>query len=152
MRSIVSIQSACVTPIPPPSQHLFPTRIFQQSLKTVQLPEDWEIAKVIPVLKSVCRSSPTNYRHISFTCVSSRITKHIILKHLFPFLKSNFFFTVAQHRFRRSFLSETQVQRPTKDVILKLSTGNRIRSPISLSSLKRLTGYRTTHYFWAFRH
>ena len=43
--------------------------IFDQSLQTGKLPDDWVEANVAPVFKKGDRHSPANYRPISLTCV-----------------------------------------------------------------------------------
>lgn len=48
----------------------FLSLIFNQSLSSGELPKDWKIGKVVPVIKSGDRHSPRNYRPISLTCTS----------------------------------------------------------------------------------
>ena len=44
--------------------------IFQLSLDTGIVPNDWKIANVVPVYKKGDRAKPSNYRPISLTCIS----------------------------------------------------------------------------------
>ena len=47
----------------------FLKNIFDQSLQTGKLPDDWVEANVAPVFKKGDRHSPANYRPISLTCI-----------------------------------------------------------------------------------
>lgn len=105
------------------SSSLFLTKIFQQSLSTATVPDDWRIGKVIPVHKSSNKSSPLNYRPISLTSVPSKILEHIIHKNLSIHLDSISFFNKAQHGFRRNFSCETQLLCLTHDLFSNLDSG-----------------------------
>ena len=52
--------------------------IFQQSLDTGDLPEDWNQAIISPIFKKGSKLDINNYRPISLTCVSCKILEHII--------------------------------------------------------------------------
>ena len=64
--------------------------IFDQSLQTGKLPDDWVEANVVPVFKKGDQHSPANYRPISLTC--AKLLEHIIRKpNYVPFFeKQNF--------------------------------------------------------------
>lgn len=106
------------------SSSLFLTKIFQQSLDSGVVPDDWKIGKVIPVHKNGSKSSPLNYRPISLTSIPSKIMEHVIFKHLSSFLEDNSFFNDAQHGFRRNFSCETQLLLLTNDLSLNIDTGH----------------------------
>lgn len=57
-------------------------KIFQQSLETGILPEDWLIGKVVPLHKSGDKHVAINYRPISLTSIPCKIMEHIIVSHL----------------------------------------------------------------------
>lgn len=84
-------------------------KIFQQSLDTGELPDDFKIGKVVPAFKSGDKHSPLNYRPISITSVPCKILEHIIYSHISNFLESNSFFHPSQHGFRKTFSCETQL-------------------------------------------
>ena len=52
--------------------------IFDQSLQTGKLPDDWEVANAAPVFKKEDRHSLANYRPISLTCVCAKLLEQII--------------------------------------------------------------------------
>ena len=47
------------------------TIIFQCSLDTGIIPEDWKTANIVPIHKKNDRSKPANYRPISLTCITA---------------------------------------------------------------------------------
>lgn len=65
--------------------------IFNISLTQGVLPDDWKIAKVIPVHKSGCKLNAANYRPISLLSTCSKVLEHIIQKHISLHLESNTF-------------------------------------------------------------
>lgn len=84
-------------------------KLFEQSLETGCIPNDWKVGKVIPLHKSGNTHCPDNFRPISLTSIPCKIMEHVIYSHLVSFLESNSFFTIAQHGFRKSFSCETQL-------------------------------------------
>lgn len=91
--------------------------IFLQSLETGTVPDDWKIAKIVPLFKSGNRTIPGNYRPISITSISSKLLEHIISSSLMTYLDSIDFFYAHQHGFRRSFSCETQLADFTHDIL-----------------------------------
>jgi hypothetical protein len=55
-------------------------KIYQQSINTGQIPEDWKNANIVPIFKKADRSKPSNYRPVSLTSVASKILEHIIVR------------------------------------------------------------------------
>lgn len=96
--------------------------IFQHSLDTGTVPNDWKIGKVIPVFKKGDRSSPGNYRPISLTSICSKIMEHVIYSHVAHFLNSVDFFHPNQHGFRRGHSCESQLALFTHDIHLNLDS------------------------------
>ena len=50
--------------------------IFQKSLETSKLPEDWRVATICPIYKKGDRSCPNNYRPVSLTSVVCKVLEH----------------------------------------------------------------------------
>ena len=63
------------------------TEIFQLSLDTGTLPEDWRNANISPVFKKGNRHIASNYRPISLTCVCCKLLEHIICRHILDYLE-----------------------------------------------------------------
>lgn len=121
-------------------------KLFQQSLEQSNIPDDWEIGKVVPVFKSGDKQSPFNYRPISITSIPCKIFEHIIYSHVANFLESNSFFDPAQHGFRKSFSCETQLILFTNKLHCILDNRS-FADCIFFISQKRLIKYRTSYFF-----
>lgn len=85
------------------------TLIFQKSLKTHSLPQDWYSAVVIPVFKGGIRTKVNNYRPISLTSISCKLLEHIIAKHIICYLENNSLLYPHQHGFRTGLSTITQL-------------------------------------------
>lgn len=71
--------------------------IFNKSLSSGTLPNDWKTAKVKPIHKSGSKTEPSNYRPISLTCTACKLLEHIILKHITKHLEKEQILTPCQH-------------------------------------------------------
>ena len=69
--------------------------IFDQSLQTGKLPDDWVEANVAPVFKKGDRHSLVNYRPISLTCVCAKLLEHNKLCLIFRKTKSYHLYNMA---------------------------------------------------------
>lgn len=77
------------------------TTIFNRSLSTSCVPEDWKQAIAIPVYKKGDRRDPLNYRPISLTCITSKIFEHIISHEMRNHLDNYNILSDVQHGFRK---------------------------------------------------
>ena len=53
--------------------------IFQQSLDTGEIPQDWKNANTVPIFKKGDRPKPANYRPISLTPIITKMLEHILV-------------------------------------------------------------------------
>lgn len=83
--------------------------IFQQSIDTGCVPDDWKSAFIIPIFKSGDSSLPSNYRPISLTSISCKLLEHIIHKHIITYLNENNLLLINQHGFRKNLSCQTQL-------------------------------------------
>lgn len=97
--------------------------IFDQSITTSSIPNDWNISHVVPIHKSGSRSDPSNYRPISLTCIACKLLEHAIYSHVASHLNNHSFFFPNQHGFRRGLSCETQLSEFTTDIHLNLDSG-----------------------------
>ena len=75
--------------------------IFQESLKTGQVPVKWKKANITAIFKKKgLRCEPENYRPISLTSQIGRILERIIRDHLVKFLEDKDLLKDSQHGFR----------------------------------------------------
>ena len=102
------------------------TLLYQASLKQHQVPTDWKQALVVPVFKKGDRTSPTNYRPISLTCIPCKIFEHIIYSHIFKHLTDHNILTNDQHGFRKHHSCDSQLLSTIEDFSLHLDSGAQI--------------------------
>eukprot|EP00061_Rhincodon_typus_P001543 g15074.t1 len=61
--------------------------IFQESLESGIVPEDWKIANVTPLFKKEVRQKTENYRRISLTSVVGKILESIAMDEISEYLE-----------------------------------------------------------------
>ena len=83
--------------------------IFQQSLVTHSLPEDWRNANVTPIYKKGDRHKAVNYRPVSLTCVCCKLLEHIVCSHIHKHLENHSILSSIQHGFRKRHSCESQL-------------------------------------------
>lgn len=90
--------------------------IFRASLEQNSLPQDWLIARVVPIHKSGDKHRVENYRPISITCTCCKILEHILSKSLFAYFESSNIWNPSQHGFRRRLSTVTQLTETIHDL------------------------------------
>lgn len=75
--------------------------IFQQSLDTGEVPEDWRSANITPIHKKGDRAEPSNYRPVSLTSQVCKVMETFIRDKIVDHLAENKLLSEAQHGFRR---------------------------------------------------
>ena len=85
------------------------TFIFNQSLRTGDLPEDWRKANVSPIYKKENRTNPGNYRPVSLTCICCKLFEHIIHSQIMDFFDKHGILSDRQHGFHSERSCETQL-------------------------------------------
>ena len=83
--------------------------IFQKSIDSGTLPEDWTNANVAPIFKKGDRHQPSNYRPVSLTSVLSKRLELIVCKHMIKYFERNHILTSLNHGFRTGYSCETQL-------------------------------------------
>jgi hypothetical protein len=101
------------------------TFIFNQSLSTGEIPDDWLIANIFPLHKKGPKDLPENYRPISLTSVCSKVMEHIIHSCICRFLEENQVLTPRQHGFRSGHSCETQLILSINDWAKSMDSGLR---------------------------
>ena len=67
---------ACVTLLPPMAV------LFNEINQTCKIPEQWKVAKIIPIFKKGSKVSIENYRPIANLCSASKVLEKLILKQI----------------------------------------------------------------------
>ena len=91
--------------------------IFNQSLTSGNLPDDWLTANITPIFKKGNRLSPLNYRPISLTAVCCKVLEHIIYHHIMEHLSQYQIIHNYQHGFRQGYSVESQLITVTEDIL-----------------------------------
>jgi hypothetical protein len=74
--------------------------IFQLSLNTASVPQDWKLANVSPIFKKGNRHSADNYRPVSLTSLISKCMETVLRDHLVQHLEKHKLVRGNQHGFR----------------------------------------------------
>ena len=77
------------------------SHIFQQSLDTGEVPEDWRTANITPIHKKGDRTDPSNYRPVSLTSQVCKVLESIVRDKIVDHLATNNLLSEAQHGFRQ---------------------------------------------------
>ena len=102
------------------------TLIFQSSLDSGEVPQDWRTAYVTPIFKKGQHYDPANYRPISLTSVPCKILEHILVSTIMTYAESNDILCDEQHGFRRGRSCETQLIGFVDEVSHSLEKGGQI--------------------------
>ncbi len=94
------------------------TKIFQTSLDSGQLPEDWRRANVSPIYKKGDRTRAENYRPVSLTSVCCKVLEHVLHSHIMHHLDTHNILTQYQHGFRKGHSTESQLIQTIHDLTL----------------------------------
>ena len=72
----------------------------------MMVPFIWKFANVMPLFKGGTHSSPSNYRPISLTSVSSKTMERLLVSQLYAYLDSNNLLSVSNLASVQDFLSQ----------------------------------------------
>ena len=97
--------------------------IFQASLDSGLLPEDWTNANDSPIFKKGDRHRAENYRPVSLTSVLSKLLEHIVCRSIVQHLEDNDILTSKNHCFRSGYSCETQLAATMDDFASNFERG-----------------------------
>ena len=83
------------------------TYTFNQAITLASFPDEWKIARVIPLFKSGHRNMPGDYRPISILPAISKIMERILYSQLYNYLTEYGLLSSAQFGFRKSHSTAT---------------------------------------------
>ena len=98
--------------------------LFQCSIDTGEVPQDWKDANVAAIFKKGARSSAANYRPVSLTSVVCKVLEHIIHSHVMKHLESQHILSDYQHGFRAKKSTETQLILTIHEISQELDRNN----------------------------
>ena len=77
------------------------TQIFNSSLATGEVPDDWRTANVVLLFKKGCRDKPGNYRPVSLTSVVEKLLEKPLKESIYLHLERQSLIRDSQHGFVR---------------------------------------------------
>jgi len=92
------------------------TNIFNLSMSTGEVPNDWKLARVSPIYKAGNRDNVSNYRPVSVLNVSSKVMERIVHNQVAHFMDRNGLLTAHQSGFRKHHSTGTAVQKVVEDI------------------------------------
>ena len=90
--------------------------LFNSSLESSTLPQDWCTANITPVFKKGERYKASNYRPVSLTCICSKLLEHIVVSQLMDHFDQHSILSDSQHGFRAHRSCETQLISLTQEL------------------------------------
>ncbi len=90
--------------------------LFQNSIDTGIVPDDWLTANVVGIYKKGDKQEPANYRPVSLTSVTCKVLEHIIYSQIMSHYNKHNFLSEYQHGFRRGYSCETQLLATVEDI------------------------------------
>ena len=97
--------------------------IFQKSLESGKVPEDWKIAVVTPLFKKGTRKKMENYRPISLTSVVGKILESIVKDEISKFLEVQGQIRTSQHGFSKGRSCLTNLLEFFEEITNRLDQG-----------------------------
>ena len=98
------------------------TKIFQKSLDSGCLPDDWCKAFITPIYKKGDKANPANYRPVSFTSIPCKLLEHIIHHHIMNHMDEFDLLTDLQHGFRKNRSCKYQLALTVDDLAKSLNS------------------------------
>ena len=101
------------------------SKIFQLSLDSGIIPEDWLCANISSVFKKGDRSKPSNYRSVNLTAVCSKVFEHILHTNIMKHLDAHKVCS-EQHGFRKGLSCGTQLISAVHDITTELDNKQQV--------------------------
>jgi len=111
------------------------TFIFNQSLSSGVVPQDWRLANIFALHKKGPKDLAENYRPISLTSICSKVLEHIVYSSISNFLDDDQILTPCQHGFQSGHSCETQLVLAVNDRAKSLDNG--FRTDIAIFDLSK---------------
>ena len=100
--------------------------IWKNSMESGTMPEETLLAYITPILKSVDRSEPANYRPVSLTNHLTKIFERVLRKEMVKHLESQDLLNKTQHGFRAKHSTITQILSYYDSILSMLEEGNAV--------------------------
>ena len=101
-------------------------KLYQYSIDTGEVPQEWRDANVVPIFKKGDRHQPSNYRPVSLTSVVCKVLEHIVHSSIMSHFDRWNILSDSQHGFRKRRSCETQLIETINDIAKHLSDGSQV--------------------------
>ena len=89
--------------------------LFNKSLESGLIPDDWKVADVTAIVKKGTKSDPRNQRPVSLTCVACKLLESYERDAMVEHMPDNSLYSECQHRFRKHRSCATQLLEAMED-------------------------------------
>ena len=99
------------------------TVIYQYSLDTGEVPQDWKDAWIVPAFKKGEKHKAANYRPISLTSITCKLLEHILHSSIMAHFDKHNIIRDNQHGFRKRRSCETQLIVTIQEIASRVAKG-----------------------------
>jgi len=100
--------------------------IFNKSLESGTLPEDWKTAEVTALFKKGTKTDPGNYRPVSLTCIACKVLESVVRDAMVSHFTDHNLYAECQHGFRKGRSCVTQLLEVIENLTLFMDNGEPI--------------------------
>ena len=83
--------------------------LFNKSLKSGIVPQEWKFAEVTAIFKKGNKTDPGNYRPVSLTCICCKLLEQFVRDKIVDHMTENKLYSECQHGFRKNRSCVTQL-------------------------------------------
>ena len=105
------------------------TMLYQCSLDSGEVPQDWRNALVVSVFKTGEKHLPANYRPVSLTSIVCKVLEHIVSSSIMNFFDQHSLLTRCQHGFLAKRSCNTQLLWTIQTIASKLQGRGQVDHP-----------------------
>jgi Reverse transcriptase (RNA-dependent DNA polymerase) len=102
------------------------TNMFNISIKSGEIPQDWKDANVSPLFKKGSKNKPENYRPVSLTSIIGKMLESIVKDHIVNHLNKFNLIKSSQHGFTKGRSCLTNLLEFFETVTKELDQGNSV--------------------------
>ena len=98
-------------------------QIFNKSIQSGEVPQEWRDALIVPLFKKGNRSEPSNYRPVSLTSVACKVMERIVKDNIVKHMEEHDIIKGSQHGFTKGRSCLTNLLEFFEEVFEKIDEG-----------------------------